>query len=278
MSRMEINALRTMADAAEAGRYTLPAELSSSLETYRRTVAIEVPQPQQFNADAAAARLVAHLAGGGTPDLASLVEQAATAEHQHVAVERARLVTTMAIEQATEAAVHLASDLTERIIAEHLRPAFLELLTEAREVAAALDGYGLNLTALITAPAKVRGAYAKLPDLVARHRLLWDARSKANAIGHRKAQHAGSEIFTAFEDAMAMRPGWKAPARILPLDAPTEPVEYLLWLVSPAAAPGKPWLPTIAEQDAAWWKQFGEGQEMRRQAHRNGMAVGARIG
>lgn len=278
MSRMEINALKALADAAEVGGYTLPAELTSALTAYSRTLEVTLPEPTPFNAEAAAARLVATLAKGDTMDPAYLVQEATDAQTMHVAVEHARTVVKLAVEQAADTATLLAADMADRIIADHLRPAFHQLLDETREVAAALNGHSLSLGALITAPAKVRNAYAKLPELAARHRLILEARKRANAIGHRTPKHDTEALFGTFEDAMALRPGWKAPARIPRVDAPSDPVEYLLWLVSPEAAPGKPWLPTVAEQDAAWWKQFGEAQTMRIQAHRNAHAVGARIG
>jgi hypothetical protein len=47
-------------------------------------------------------------------------------------------------------------------------------------------------------------------------------------------------------------------ARPAAIDYHSDPVELLLWLVAPAAV-GKPWLPAVAEQDAAWWNAYGQG-------------------
>jgi hypothetical protein len=37
---------------------------------------------------------------------------------------------------------------------------------------------------------------------------------------------------------------------------PDDPTARLLWLVSDEACAGKPWVPSAAEQDAAWRRHF----------------------
>lgn len=278
MSRMEITALLKVAESAEAGRYTLPAELTNAIATYDRARSVTAPEQVTFNVDQVAGSIVATLAAGDTLDVAQLVTNAATVQRDTEAVGQIRVAISTAIELAASSATLLADDLTEKVITDHLAPAYQQLLEEVREVAASLDGYGLDAHALLTAPTKIRNAYLKLPELAVRNKTLREARRLVNTIGHRKPKHDAQDLFSLFSQPMALRPDWKAPARVPHIDMPTDPIEFLVWLVSDKAAPGKPWLPTVAEQDAAWWKQFGEAQEMRNQAHRNGLAVGARIG
>lgn len=75
-------------------------------------------------------------------------------------------------------------------------------------------------------------------------------------------------MFGEFSRPMTFHPDWKLPARIPPLPSPQDPTQRLLWVVGPDAAMAKPWLPTLAEQDAAWWETFGSGVE---RAQRNRM-------
>jgi len=278
MSRAEILSLTNLVDASAGGGYTLPAELTDAYRIYCRVRAIEVPAPNPLYLDTAAARLVSAVAAGKSADVLKLGTAVAQAETDRQATEKARAVLAAAIEQAGNAATSAASDLTETIISKHLRPALAEVYARAREVSAQLDGYGLDPHRLITAPSKVRNAYAELPTLVARSMAIFTARKHANFIGHREPQHDANGLFADYRRPLALSPQWKPPAQIPRIPAPADPAERLLWIVSEAAAPAQPWLPTMAEQDAAWWNQFGEGVENRAQRHRDAQAIGARIG
>ncbi len=278
MSRMEINTLTSLVESAEAVGYTLPSELLDAHRTYVRVKAVEIPQPKTLEADTAAARIVSAVAAGETPDpsaLAHEVNRAALAGRDY---DQAKIVMGLAVEQAGNAATNLASDLTEQIIVKHLRPALEQVHREAREVAGALKGYGLDPHTLITAPAKARNAYGSLPTLVARRKGIYRARRWANTIGNREPQHDVMGMFVEFERPLAFHPHWKLPAQIPGVPAPEDETERLIWVVSEAAAIGQPWLPTVEEQDAAWWAQFGKGVETRASKHRDGLAIGARIG
>jgi hypothetical protein len=220
---------------------------------------------------------VSAVAAGETPDpnaLAHEVNRGALAGRDYA---QAKIVMGLAVEQAGNAATNLASDLTEQIIVKHLRPALEQIHREAREVAAALKGYGLDPHTLITAPAKARNAYGSLPTLVARREGIYTARRWANTISHREPQHDVMGMFGEFERPLAFHPHWKMPAQIPGVPAPEDKTERLIWVVSDAAV-GQPWLPTVEEQDAAWRAQFGEDREMRASKHRDGLAIGARIG
>jgi len=196
-------------------------------------------------------------------DVLELGTAVAQAETDRQATEKARAVLAAAIEQAGNAATSVASDLTETIITQHLRPALDEVYARVRAVSAQLDGYGLDPHRLVTAPSKVRGAYGELPCLLARVAAILTARKHANFLGHRESQHDASGLFADYQTPLALSPQWKPPAQIPRIPAPADPTERLLWIVSEAAAPAQPWLPTMAERDAAWWSQFGEAQEMR---------------
>lgn len=279
MSRAEITSLTNLVDASAGGGYTLPPELTDAYRIYRRVKAIEVPEPNPLHLDTAAARLVSAVAGGKSVDVLELGAAVAQAETDRRATELARAVLADAIEQAGNAATSVASGLTEQVISAHLRPALDEVYARVREVSAQLDGYGLDDPhRLVTAPAKVRTAYGALPALVARVTAILTARKYANFIGHREPQHDANNLFADYRQPLALSPQWKPPAQIPRIPAPHDPTERLLWTVSEAAAPAQPWLPTMAEQDAAWWNQFGEGVENRAQRHRDAQAIGARIG
>jgi len=278
MSRMEINTLTNLVESAEAVGYSLPTELLDAHRTYVRVKAVEIPKPKTLEADTAAARVVSAVAAGETPDpnaLAGEVNRAALAGRDF---DQAKLVMGLAVEQAGNAATTLASDLTEQIIVKHLRPALEELHREAREVAAALKGYGLDLPTLVTAPAKVRNSYAALPGLVSRRQGIFRARRWVNSIGHREPSYDVNGLYVEFQTPLALSPSWKPPARIPQIPAPTDPSERLLWAVSDTAAPAQPWMPTVEEQDEAHQAQFGEANAMRASKHRDGLAIGARIG
>lgn len=263
MSRMQINALTKLVDAGEAGGYTLPAELLDAYRIYTRTRALSVPEVRPLEADAAAARVVAAVAAGDSPELVSLGAEVDRAQRDHEAHARALHILNVATEQAAGAAANLAGDLAEQIITRHLRPAFDEVHAQAREVAAALEGYGLETRRLITAPAKVRNAYASLPDLVSRKAAILEARKSANAIGYRKPQHDTTDIFATFANPFHFAPGWKSPAPVPRVPFPEDATERLLWMASAEVAGAKPWLPTVAEQDEAWQRVFGEAARRR---------------
>lgn len=256
MSRMQINALTKLVASAEAGGYTLPSELTDALRTHDRVKAVTFPQPAADDQEATAARIVSTVAAGESVDVAALMAATIDREREAKAVVQVQHVIHLAVEQAAGAAANVAADLTERIITKHLRPAFDEVHAQAREAAAALGGYGLDAHSLVTAPAKARNAYASLPALAARKAAILEARRLVNAIGYREPAHDTQDMFAAFAKPLAFHPNWKLPAPIPRVPVPEDAVERLLWMAGPEAAIGKPWLPTVAEQDEAWLEQF----------------------
>jgi len=125
---------------------------------------------------------------------------------------------------------------------------------------------------------KARKAYMELPILAARRRSIFGARRSANIVGHRAPEYDVDGVFAEFEWPFATVPGFVPleSGRWTGVPAPEDDRERLLWVVSEALAPAKPWLPTVAEQDKAWLAVFGERLEQQRRYAANAQAIGAR--
>lgn len=256
MSRMEINSLTNLIESSEVGGYTLPAELLDSYRTYQRVKALEVPQPAAVDMDAAAARVVSAVAAGEGVDLVAAASVFEDKEREKRNATQAAGILRLAVEQASGTVTLLTSDLTETIIANHLRPAYAELHEEVRKTTQALDGIGLDPHQILKAPAKVRNAYLELPALADKSDVIRKAWRLANTIGHRQPQHDTNGLYSTFRKPMTFFPTWRHPARIPAIPFPADRVERLVWMLSPEAQAAEPWLPTVAEQDAAWVAQF----------------------
>ena len=64
MSRMKNNALTRLVESAEAGTFTLPADVVAAHHIYTRVRAVELAELEPLHADTAAARLVSAVAAG----------------------------------------------------------------------------------------------------------------------------------------------------------------------------------------------------------------------
>jgi hypothetical protein len=264
MSTVQIRALSTLVQSANAGGYTLPTDVTDTYRVWQQLAQTEIPTPRQFGAEDAVARIVAAVTAGEPFDPMALCRASLTARDEKLVHDEAQAALRIAIDQAASNAVNTASTAADDIITEHLRPAYLELVEKAREVASALRPHTdaqflLDLQGIVAATSsKVRAAYLQLPELVERYRLIRQARDHANTIGTRKPQHDATGMFVSFEKPLAFHPSWKHPAPIPPLPAPSGATERLLWQVSDQVAIARPWFPTVREQDAAWLAQFGE--------------------
>jgi hypothetical protein len=270
--RARIASLTTLVQSAKVGGYTLPPEITDAHAVWQRLQQAEIPPPRPFSIEDAAGRIVHAATTGQQVDPLKLCRDFQKVEEDRRLYDQALGVMRQAIEQAAAVAVNAASDATERIITEHLRPVHDELMQQARDVASVLRpytsaGFELDLQRIVSEPsAEIRAAYLALPDLVERRRLIWQARTKANQVGQRKAEHDEAGLFALFERPMTFHPHWRAPAQIPRLPMPEDDTARLLWFASDEATTARPWLPTLAEQDAAWWGLFGERLE---QAARN---------
>ncbi len=92
------------------------------------------------------------------------------------------------------------------------------------------------------------------------------------------SEHDTEGVFVEFEWPFATQPGFVPlqSGRWMGVPAPTDDRERLVWVVSDAVAPAKKWLRTVAEQNQAWLRVFGEQLETRRQYAANAEAIGAR--
>ncbi len=279
--RARIQALTTLVQSATTGAYTLPADVVEAHQVWQRLRQIEIPPPQQFSIEDAVDRIVAAATVGEPFDPVELVRGYSKSEDDRRLHGEAQKVMREALDQVASIAVLTAGDATERIITEHLRPAHDELMEKARESAVLLRPYmdaeyRLDLQGIVAATsAKVRAAYLGLTELVDRRRLIVQARTKANVIGGRRAEHDQANLFATFERPMVFFPTWKPQQRVPQLPVPEEETARLLWLTSEQATGARPWLPTIAEQDRAWWAQFGEQVMQGRANQHNARAMAA---
>ncbi|MDP9395574.1 MAG: hypothetical protein M3Q27_15555 [Actinomycetota bacterium] len=276
--RARIGALSTLTQSATAGGYTLPTDVVDAHAVWQRLRQVELPTPRQLHIEDAAGRIVHTVTRGEALDLLEVGAEFDRVERERRAYDQALTVLRLAVEQAGNAAVNAASDAADRIVTEHLRPAHTALLQRVREVVELLRphidaAYHLDAHGVMTASAKVRAAYLEVPALVDRWRLINDARNRANLIGLRTVEYDHDGVFATFENPMALVPGWTPTVGMPRIPFPEGATARLLWIASEEVAPARPWLPTFAEQDAAYWSIFGEQITQARQNQHNMRAM-----
>ncbi len=276
--RGRIRALDRLVDLQEAAGYKLPAGLLAAHALPGRVRAVPPPEPAAYDVADAALEILHTLERGDLPDPAALAEQVRRAATAGTDSDLAKRVTAAALERAQEAAINCAAATADAIIADCLRPAFDETLEQVRRHSGALAGHALEPRALVAASAKARAAWSELDACAGRYRILREARHLANVAGLRQAESDVQGMFAALADPFALAPGYKAGSTAAPprIEFPDDAIELMIWLTGDAA-PAVPWLPTVAEQDAAWQEAFGEGVLTRQRAHRDALAIGARI-
>jgi len=274
--RGRLHALTALIDNRVAAGYTLPPELLDAHALIRTASALPLPEHQPLHPDGAAGLAVADLLTGRTPDLGDLAERVHATERAGHRRQTAQMIYRAVVEQATNHTLVVAMDTADQTITEHLRPAFAAVLEQAARHVGTFTGQPLDHRALVTAPAKVRTAWAEMQTLADRHHLIRQARAQVNVAGLRTVQHDTSGEFAAFADPRALT-GHPANAvtRAPRVETPSDPVDLMLWLAGPAA-PARPWLPTVDEQDAAWLRTYSEGIDRRRTAAALAESVGAR--
>ena len=253
-------ALDRLLEGARAGNYTLPSQLLRATEGHRRLRELVVRPPRAFGRDHAAARLASRATRGEPLDPLELSARIQRSRTDVLLFAEAVEVVAMAVDLGQEEAATMAGDLGREIIEEHLRPAHHEVLRQTARAAARLapylDGFQVDASRIISASRRARLAYAALPALVRRHRSIRAARDAVNVLGGRSPRHDHRNLFAFFQDPLALGPPG-LPYDRTPAPAPAEDdTARLLWLVSARAARGRPWLPTVAEQDAAWLACF----------------------
>lgn len=278
MSNAQNSTLAKLVGNAEAGGYTLPAELIDAWQTVERVRALDLGVPDSLAADVAAAQVVAAVTSGKTPDMLEVGREMHRLESDRQAQGHASRALAEARELAAAAAVSVAVDMTERLISDHLRPALEDVYAKAKESAPALMGFEKRPP--YAAPAKAAKAYDDLDRLAGRRSVIFGARSWVNFIGSRQPQHDPEGMFVEFEHPELLTPWWNSQGVVrwpgLREVAPEDPAVRLAWVVSDAVAPARPWLPTVAEQDEQWWSMFGEKLEKFARSRRDAESVGAR--
>jgi len=276
--RGRTHALTRLVEMREAGGFTLPAELLDAHALPAQVRAVPQPPLDAYTVQDAADELLHTLGRGETAGLAALAQSVRHADESGSATALGRRITVDALEHAENAAINTAADLADRVICDHLRPAFDETLGQVRRNRGALHGKPHDARALVTASAKARAAWSEVDACAGRYRILREARHLANVAGLRQAESDVQGMFATFAAPLVLTPGYSpgtsaAPPRI---EFPADDIELMLWLTGDAAG-AKPWLPTVSEQDAAWAAVFGEGVLTRQRAHRDALAIGARI-
>jgi hypothetical protein len=257
---VRLRALERLLEGARAGDYTLPGELLRATEAHHRLRELVVRPPRAFGRDHAAARLVSAATRGRPLEPLALSARIQRSRIDVLLFAEAVEVVAMAVDLGQDDAATLAGDLGRLIIEEHLRPADRAVLREAGRAAARLapylEGFRVDTARIVGAGRRARLACAALPALVRRHRSIRAAREAVNVLGEQTPRHDRRNLFAFFEDPLALGPPG------LPYDrTPAPPLAEddtarLLGLVSARAARGRPWLPTVAEQDAAWLACF----------------------
>lgn len=257
------------------GGFTLPADVLAAVELHTAARALLVPElPPVRHAEDVAAAALDTLGRGETPDVAALVADLHDAQLRVTQAQTAQQMVTFAIEQAGERTASVISGACDRIIVEALQPAYAETLQAAAAVAPALAGSNLADGGW-DAPPKVREARRKLTDLAERHRALRSARARCVQLSNQpQPEYDDAGLFVVYREPLALVPGGYTPgtrATVPPL--PTDATERLLYLVT-KGLPGQPWLPTVAEQDAAWLASpLGEHLQKQRAAGEHARAL-----
>jgi len=207
MSNAQNSTLAKLVGNAEAGGYELPAELVDAWQTVERVrAALDLGVPGSLPIEDAAARVVAAVASGKTPDMLEVGREMHRLEGERQAHGHASRALAEAREQAAAAAVSIAVDMTERLISDHLPAALEDVYAKAKESAPALMGFEKRPP--YAAPAKAAKAYDDLTRLAERRSVIFAARDWVNFIGSREPMHAGANMFVEFERPELLTPWW----------------------------------------------------------------------
>jgi hypothetical protein len=256
MSRGELAALKELLSLAEPGGFTLPAELTAAYDTYVKVAALKLPTVPITNLNDASGRIVTAVTRGEPVDPLEVGRAVESGNADRRALDAAHGALREAAELAAEQAVLLVGDQVEAIISDCLRPAFEDVLEQSRAAARVLAGQDLDAQSLLRASTKVRTAYLSLDGLAVRWSAILSARYRVNRLGERQVQDDYRGLFSTLRRPMALFPNWRPPQPMPQLPIPDSAPARLLWYVGEEGTRAEPWLPTVAEQDAAWSEQF----------------------
>lgn len=268
--RGRIQALHRLVDLQTPGAFTLPQELLTAADLPTKVSSLALPEIPDHSIESAADDVLRDLRAGQAPNLDGYAQRLADISSARQRYDVARTIVANAREHAQSMAVNTAADLADKVVTDVLRPVFEALLSEAADHAKTLDGHPLDDRSLVTAPAKVRSSWGKLRDLAEQYAALREARARACTAGLRIAQRDAANEFLIVQCPQVLtghEPGTGRAPRLDGLTSPTDrypedPVQLMLWCVGPGKRAGI-WLPTVAEQDAAWQGVYGEQQQQR---------------
>lgn len=279
-----VTALDRLVHGRDAGGYTLPADVIAAHDTYVRAAALTVPTAERLHHDTAARDLAEqYVTGPGTEPMLTAAQRVHDSAAAIQVAELAAVLHQQAVVKVAARAVDITAEHGSALVTDCLRPAYTDLLEQGRKAAQHLDKIteGTDVHSLLVAPPKARAAYIDMKAHADRHDVLWDARACVLKITGERSELDDHGVFLEVEDPislqMALQPGW-LPGRsaLRRPETPKDPVARMVWLCT-TATPGKPWMPTTAEMDAAWDRQFGDAVRARGQARRNAEAFGALI-
>lgn len=300
LDRQQAKALRTLADGAKAGHYTLPPALPPAAlwaavlqvhewqATADRTGTLHGPDAVE-----AQAQLLGTTTRPGEKAPAAIaagVDALVAAEREY---ERQHLRVLLLAAASDAAELHyltVAQRALPAVVVEHLQPAFAATLAAARAALAGLGRLAPTRDAMFGQPPKVVAAYQALEAAATRYQALRTAQGAVQLLGYRprstmaedsdgmRRQQADVDGDCAaaqdgFDNVWADRGGLGG-FQPVPAPWPADPVGALAWQVGHGALL---WLPTVPEQDAAYRaraaRQRGEFQAASAQAQRRGGAA-----
>jgi len=264
MSRVNVR-LAHLFGPADAGLYTLPDEITALRAAADRltatTGAVPVPVPHNVMAKLTEATKQAAINGTDLPDPDAVL---AAEQAQQVEQHRQRIVAD-ATEQLGEQLLRTIGDLADTIIVTHLRPVFDELLDGLVQSLALTAKYPDPMAAL-QAPASVRTSLTAQPDMYARYNAILGAHEVLARVGT-GPQRDVEGIFSSMRNAEQIWPRAQRPRMSCPWPAG---LAGLAWLIQ---NDGGPWLPTFAEQDAAYEEAYGAREQELLDYHRSAAAM-----
>lgn len=250
---------RRLFDGCDAGVYTLPSELLELRAAVDHLAALPVPSAAEEGAlrqTLVESTMAAARRGEDPPDVAAVLE----ARRDRELAELRRGVVLDAGDRLAGELNTATADRADEIIAEHLRPALERVMADARKQAAAFAPHGQTREALFTAPAKARQSYLEFTEAAGKYTVIRAARQVLERLGARP-QHDELGLFSEVRNAAQLWPEQFREGRASAAAPPPwhgDSVTRLAWFVSHDA---DVWMPTPAQQDAAWYAVLGERLE-----------------
>lgn len=237
---------RYLFDLHDRGVVALPADLASERDALQRLIDHTLPMPASL--DELHQRSVRDLTGAAR----SGAEMLTRVDVEAINVDtRARDAAFQALEQARHE-VHgdLSQAILERrdeLISNVLAPVHDGILSQAREMAPALEGADMSPVGIARAEAKTRKALTVLHDLAGDYAALRDVWGRLFELPTSTEFPQMVKLHGWVQDLDAAGVGLKN-VHTTPVPWPAEQMPRLLWF---AARPEvKPWLPTPAQHDA----------------------------